>query len=32
MFRISDTHFAATWLLDPRAPKIECPVSRLHFG
>ncbi|MDO5400022.1 MAG: ABC transporter ATP-binding protein [Eubacteriales bacterium] len=22
MFQISDTHFAATWLLDPRAPKI----------
>ena len=32
MFRISDTHFAATWLLDPRAPKIECPVRRLHDG
>lgn len=23
MFRVSDTHFAATWLLDERAPKIE---------
>lgn len=23
MFRISDTHYAATWLLDPRAPKIR---------
>ncbi|MEI3089398.1 MAG: oligopeptide/dipeptide ABC transporter ATP-binding protein [Oscillospiraceae bacterium] len=23
MFRITDTHFAATWLLDPRAPKVE---------
>ena len=22
MFRVSDTHYAATWLLDPRAPKI----------
>lgn len=22
MFQITDTHFAATWLLDPRAPKI----------
>lgn len=22
MFRITDTHYAATWLLDPRAPKI----------
>ena len=27
MFQISDTHFAATWLLDPRAPKIESPVG-----
>ncbi len=27
MFKISDTHYAATWLLDSRAPKIECPVS-----
>ena len=25
MFKISDTHFAATWLLDPRAPKVEPP-------
>lgn len=25
MFQISDTHFAATWLLDPRAPKVEPP-------
>jgi oligopeptide transport system ATP-binding protein len=25
MFKISDTHFAATWLLDPRAPKVEMP-------
>ena len=25
MFRISDTHYAATWLLDPRAPKVEMP-------
>lgn len=25
MFRISDTHYAATWLLDPRAPKAEMP-------
>lgn len=27
MFQISDTHYAATWLLDPRAPKIEMPVE-----
>jgi oligopeptide transport system ATP-binding protein len=24
-FKISDTHYAATWLLDPRAPKAEMP-------
>ena len=25
MFKVSDTHYAATWLLDERAPKIEKP-------
>jgi oligopeptide transport system ATP-binding protein len=25
MFQISDTHFAATWLLHPMAPKLEMP-------
>ena len=25
MFQVSDTHFAKTWLLDPRAPKTEKP-------
>jgi diaminopimelate epimerase len=25
MFKISDTHYAATWLLDPRAPKVDMP-------
>jgi len=25
MFQISDTHFAATWLLHPNAPKMEMP-------
>lgn len=25
MFKVSETHYAATWLLDPRAPKIEMP-------
>jgi oligopeptide transport system ATP-binding protein len=24
-FRISDTHYAATWLLHPFAPKLEMP-------
>ena len=27
MFQVSETHFAATWLLDPRAPKIPPPVG-----
>ena len=27
MFRITDTHYAATWLLDPRAPKIVPPIG-----
>ena len=25
-FRVSDTHYAATWLLDPRAPQVEMPA------
>ena len=32
MFRVSDTHCAATWLLDERAPKITPPISLpAHF-
>ena len=31
MFKVTDTHYAATWLLDERAPKIECPVRRREF-
>lgn len=27
MFKITDTHYAATWLLDPRAPKIDPPAE-----
>ena len=27
MFRISEDHYAATWLLDPRAPKVEMPAE-----
>ncbi|MBR6430491.1 MAG: ATP-binding cassette domain-containing protein [Oscillospiraceae bacterium] len=32
MFQVSDTHFAKTWLLDPRAPKTETPenIRNLH--
>ena len=27
MFQVSDTHYAATWLLDERAPKVEMPAE-----
>lgn len=27
MFKISDTHYAATWLLHERAPKVEMPAE-----
>ncbi|MEA4898767.1 ABC transporter ATP-binding protein [Bacillota bacterium Meth-B3] len=27
MFRVTDTHWAATWLLDPRAPRVAPPVG-----
>lgn len=27
MFKVSDTHFAKTWLLDPRSPKVEKPEA-----
>lgn len=32
LFQVSDTHFAKTWLLDPRAPKVEKPelIRDLH--
>ena len=26
VFKISDTHYAKTWLLDPKAPKVEKPL------
>lgn len=32
MFRVSDTHYAATWLLDPRAPKITPPGGGGLYG
>lgn len=28
MFPVTDTHYAATWLLDARAPKVTAPVGR----
>lgn len=32
MFKVTDTHFAKTWLLDERAPKVEKPeqIRNLH--
>ena len=32
MFQVTDTHFAKTWLLDPRAPKVEKPeiIHNIH--
>lgn len=27
MFKVTDTHYAATWLLDARAPKITPPIT-----
>ena len=32
MFRVSDTHLAKTWLLDPRSPKVEKPeiIQDIH--
>ena len=32
MFKVTDTHYAKTWLLDPRAPKIEKPeaIHNIH--
>lgn len=32
VFQVSKTHFAKTWLLDPRAPKVEKPehIQNLH--
>ena len=30
MFKVSDTHYAATWLLHENAPKVEMPVELKH--
>ena len=32
MFRVSETHYAKTWLLDPRAPQVEKPeiIQNIH--
>ena len=31
-FRVTDTHYAATWLLDPRAPRITPPIGVRRHG
>lgn len=30
-FQVSETHYARTWLLDPRAPKVEPPTALQAF-
>ena len=32
MFKVTDTHYAKTWLLDPRAPKVSKPeiIENIH--
>jgi peptide/nickel transport system ATP-binding protein len=32
MFKVTDTHYAKTWLLDPRSPKVEKPkaIGNIH--
>ncbi|MBQ4640674.1 MAG: ATP-binding cassette domain-containing protein [Clostridia bacterium] len=32
MFQVTDTHYAKTWLLDPRSPKVEKPeaIHNIH--
>ena len=32
MFKVTDTHYAKTWLLDPRSPKIDKPeiIQDIH--
>lgn len=32
LIRVTDTHYAATWLLDPRAPRITPPIGVRRHG
>lgn len=32
LLRVTDTHYAATWLLDPRAPRITPPIGVRRHG
>ena len=31
MFKVTDTHYAATWLLHPNAPKVTPPKAVLEI-
>lgn len=31
MFRVTDSHYAATWLLDERAPKVVPPIEETQM-
>jgi oligopeptide transport system ATP-binding protein len=31
MFKVTDTHYAATWLLHPNAPQVELPQAVLRL-
>ena len=32
MFQVTDTHYAATWLLDERAPEVKAPIGERRYG
>lgn len=32
MFQVTDTHYAATWLLDERAPEVKAPIGERKYG
>ena len=32
VFQGTDTHYAATWLLDERAPKVKAPIGERRYG
>ena len=32
VFQVTDTHYAATWLLDERAPKVKAPIGERRYG
>ena len=32
VFQVTDTHYAATWLLDERAPEVKAPIGERRYG